>query len=469
MKTNKEYIQIFFFAISVIVVAVSNFLIVPILIATSGVEGFARFAVIEPIILTVIPLAGLGVNIAVLSKLQHGGEENHESTLFFSSISTSAIFCILLFPVFYTLSGDVVFSSLSSITIFIEGSLVFWLAYLRGTRNAFGYLAAEGGRTAAVLIATMILWKLAPIAVASITTYLALRVGTGLLFFLVAVLVLRPRIPVSAKPVISAARFGLPIVLASSALALTTSFDRYPIQIVSGLAAVAAYVAHARIAQAINSAASPFFIWFAPKAMKRFASGDESHAFFANSFAYFFSFSLCLSSGAWLLTPFAWEILFPQIELDRVLLIMLIAGSFLFSLGNPLSAGTLRPGHSHYALIVTLSSLAAGAVVSVPLATYFGPQGVAACRVLVFGLYCALMARESIKAGVPIGDYPWARMALLLVSAIVLLVMIDRLPIDSAHPIVGGASSVLVCGFILIASFVMFGKKGGYWWKLYRR
>ena len=444
------------YALSVACLATANFLTAPVLIRAIGIEEFARWSLAEPILLLVLPISLLGLNFSLMKRLgpQKSSEPLQEyffpcAIMAFVSAITSSLVVGYLFESYITF---LVFFTIG----FAESMLVMWLAYWRGRGEAVAYALADGGRAILTLLLTICIsvWFDAHITTAN--DYMLIRGALSLLTVSWMILAVKPRIQYDIAGTVAAARFGLPIVVGSAVVAAMMNFDRYPVEWAGGSVAVASYVAHARIAQAVGSAVSPFTIWYTPKAMAALAEDHVPQDFFRKSFVVLFCFSILVSLAAWSVTPHAWALLFPEIPMDRDVLAWLILGSLFFVIGNNLAVGVYKDNYSIYALGFSLAALFISAALCVILGAVLGPLGVAAGRALGFGAYSGLMAYAGIRAGVEIIAFPWFRIALMSlhgIAAAVAISALSEMDVGVLVNLIGGATICLLTATVSAGLF----------------
>lgn len=413
------------YSLAITLVSGSNFLAVPMLLGLLGHDEFARWALLEPILLAALPVAGLGIQIGLLRYAQ-ADLRNGEVTSNLLPFHGTASLCIgalatgLALGFGFSLSA----SALLGMIIFAEGALVFLIALWRAQDRPVLYAAVEGGRAATITLALAAALLVLGGASSDTEDYLLLRLCTALLALALAASIVRPRFKPNYRASSEAALYGAPIVVASMLAALLVSIDRYALSQTDS-SAISSYVAHARVAQVLSVAVGAFYTWFAPKAIQSLSGGTGAHPFLVNSTSAFVFMLVGICANIWLAAPLAWLWVFPSVPLDRHLFGILLIGTAIFSLGNPLSLAALRPGKTHHALFIVLAALAVGAGASFALAGPFGTLGVAFGRVL--GLLTYSMAFAVNTVAVLRIQYPWGSYVGVTAGAVLGCTLLEQL------------------------------------------
>lgn len=407
------------YALAIGLASGSNFLSVPLVLALVGPEGFARWALIEPLILALIPIAGFGINYGLMHAIAHGDPPRRAiGKLFPGYLAGSLVVSAAGGAVALAIWGwDIAW--LCALVILAEGAVALFVTYWRSTDRPALFAAVEGGRAAAVVLLLAAAWLWMPTLISTLPGYLGLRGVIGIGAVLLGIAIVRPAGRGDWAEARAAVRFGLPIVCASVLVSLTSSLDRYAVAHFVSVGAVALYVAQIKLVQVLGSALAPFFTWFAPLAMKRLKEGEAAHPFFAKSVFAFQTVNACCTLGLWFLTPIVWPRLFGALPFDAPTFAVLLIGQMIYALGNPVSIGTLREGKTWQALRATLVTLAVMAAACLVLGALAGAQGVAWGRLIGLSAYTLILGLGTeIDLKV---RFPWGSMA--LVTAIPVLAM----------------------------------------------
>jgi O-antigen/teichoic acid export membrane protein len=120
------------YALSVILVSGSNFITTPLLIKAMAPEEFSRWALMEPFLLALIPLAGLGINVGLLQKLS---TQPQPAACMLSELLPYYFACASLlalggFGIFAAVSdASPTLAALCGLIVFGEGGLLLFMAY----------------------------------------------------------------------------------------------------------------------------------------------------------------------------------------------------------------------------------------------------------------------------------------------------------------------------------------------------
>lgn len=444
---NRNLRAIGLYALGTLLISGSNFAATPLLIHLLGTGGFSRWAAIEPLILLIIPLAGLGIQHGLLNQLPRDGSAA-QRLLPWHVLSALGMAALLALGM--TVSGwPIRLGLLAAGIAAIEGMIVFQIAWWRATGRPGAYAIREGGRAVLIALALAAIALLAGPSL-SLDGYLILRLALGATFLLPALLAVNwPWSPDPAKAG-KAIAYGLPIVLASAIVVALMNFDRYAVLAIASNADLTAYVAHARLAQILGPALAPFFFWLAPLAVARLHAKTADTGFFGASFFGFASADLALTLALWLLAPALWPILFPGIAFDPLLFGLFLAGMAVFACGNPLSLGSLREGRTTTALVVTGFAALAGLCAIALLAPRWGVHGIAAGKTVglcAYALGFALHTRRTLSIA-----YPWPAIAIVTGLTVILAVALYPLAARLAFP-AASALAATAAAFVLLAAW----------------
>ena len=441
------------YIVAIALVSGSNFLIVPVLLSAIGPQQFAVWALLEPVLLLLVPLSGFGIQFALMQRLALKEDaKSLVSALFAPYVLLAALSGTAAFTLVALMHHRIEIAVFLGATVFLEGTIVFFIFYWRAQDRALHFLMIEGGRAFVVLIFTALLYWLGHSLLRDLGGYLLIRMTMAAVALAAAVLLVRPGFLIDPATFRRSVRFGLPVVVAGALVTSLLNFDRFVVLWATGETQVAYYVAHTKVVQILAASLAPFFIWYAPKAIAGLNRAGAEHGFLVRNFFGFVTVNVGLSVGLWLILPSAWPLVFPGAALNLPLMAWLIFGMAVFSCGNPLSVGTLTDGKSHQALLVTLAALCLGVALIFPLAAAYGQIGVAIGKCAAMMVYTGLFAVSAISATK--ADYRWLRIGGiilfgLLVSTI-LPYFIDLSAISTGVPVAFTAAlSVLLCGFAL--------------------
>lgn len=419
------------YALATAIVSGSNFLLTPLLLRALGVSGFEEWSALEPLVLLAIPLAGLGIQVGLINEMRK--DSSVAGRLFPLHIITSLAISGLFFTVLALIGWPRWLSLMAASIVMIEGTIAFYIAFWRVTNRPAAYAVMEGMR-AFVILSIIAIIALLLASSMSTENYLVVRLFVGFIFLTLGILSTRWKLKPSIDLGRQAVGYGLPIVIASAAVAVFMNFDRYFLLGFAHDANLAGYVAHIKLVQILGAALSPFFVWFAPIAIRRVSENLGNDRFFGQTFYGFVAVDLALSVGLWIGAPAFWLMLFPDIEYDPKLLALNIIGVAVMSCGNPLGIGSLKEGKTNVALAITLIACVAGFGLMFVLGSAWGTIGVASGKVAAMFLYTILFAahsRYTLKI-----DYPWASIVILATASILLALLVGNLTATSS-PLIG--------------------------------
>lgn len=455
--TSRAARSLVLYAISMVLVSAANFLIVPLLVHALDRDEFSTWALLEPLALAAIPIAGLGIHLG----LMHQGRSSalslaHAINHLFGAYALSVGIASIIVAVTAIASGNPPFlAMLIGAVVLVEGLLLFAVTIFRGQGRPLAFAAMEGGRAAAVLAVMAVLVIGWPHAV-TLPVYLSVRVGAALLALAAGVRAIRPKLFPSWQNVMSAVKYGGPIVAAAMLVSMLTNFDRYALFWIGAGSVVTDYTTHSKLAQTIGLATAPFFMWFAPLVMRRLASGADAHGFFIGATSSVIVLTTLASGSLWLAAPFIWPWIFPSVPYDQILFGVMLAGAAAFALGNTFSIGSLQGGKTHHALLVTASSMSIGVGAALLMGWFVGPDGVALGRATGMAAYTVLFATAtalSLKI-----NYPWGKYftySALCITVAVVLSSIDR----SASLALTVASVMIFVAVCLVVALALWTKE----------
>lgn len=439
------------YAFATLLVSGSNFLIVPLLLRALGPERFSTWAILEPVLLLLVPVSALGIHIGLLKvlTLQKNAASFVASVLpyhiLFAALAGLAGMVVLLF-----LIESKELAVLAGVLIFLDSTILFFISYWRALNQPVRFAAVEGGRALFVLgIVTALAWA-GQGMLTEVSQYLYVRIVLALLAVLFALGVTRPQFSPSITVTKRAIKYGLPIVLAGMVVAFMSNFDRFAVLWAEDRVAVAYYVAHVKVVQILGSTLVPFFIWFAPVAIRKVDEGSAANSFFAEVFFGFVTVNVALSAGLWLILPSVWPHLFPGVVLDLHLMSWLLLGMAVFACGNPLSISTLREGKTHHSLLISIAAIGVGTVLVLTLALPYGATGVAIGKFGAMTAYTLLFGLISVRAlGI---SYPWIRIGLLVGLGVFLATLLPRI-IDLDNFWLGLPTASLAALFLIATGY----------------
>lgn len=446
------------YTLAIGLVSGGNFLTAPLLVSLLGASEFARWSLLEPILMMGVALAGFGIHIGLISRIT--GEAQSDRRV----VAGLLPYFLLLTVLIGVLGGGVVWwagestiAALLIVAIIVAEGIMAFAANLWRAQDRAGLFAFfEGGR-AVIAVAVLTLAAVGVVfSFGNAEDYLGLRAAVGTLAVAAGLVLIRPAFHPDAVGTRRALAFGGPIVLASLCSTVLVNVDRYALAQTANDATLAVYVAHVKLAQVLGTAVSPFYAWLAPKAMQHLEAGREDHHFFASVTSIFVVVVYAGCANLWLIGPTAWSVLFPMLGFDRLLYAFLLVGMAVYALGNPVSIGVLRPGKTYQALLVTLLSVIVAAGACFASARY-GVIGVSLGRAIGLACYTALFGIVTVRSlGI---DYRWKTHALLALFLIATVWAIEAL-VPAGNLLSLGARLLILNCLLLGILIVMYWRRG---------
>jgi O-antigen/teichoic acid export membrane protein len=416
LPTALRNIGLYTFAIGIVNGA--NFLTAPLLVALLGKAEFARWGLLEPILLMGITLAGFGLQTGLMRKIRGDADRDRQAVqaLLPFFVLSAAVVGVSSAIVVWSVGETPTVALLIGTAVLAEATMVFMATLWRCQDRAGLYVVFEAGRALAVILILVLVLRYLSFPFSDIENYLWLRALAAVVAMLGAIVVVRPGWQPNATEALAAFAYGGPIVIASLCAATLTSVDRYALAMWGNSAILAGYLAHVKVSQVLGSIVMPFYAWFAPKAIQWLEFDRQDRGFIERTTSIYFTCLVGICASLWLATPTIWPIIFPTIEFDRPLFAILLIGAAIYALGNPVSIGVLKPGKTYQAVVITLVSTIIGACACFAFAPILGSLGVSLGRGLGLLLYTLLFAINTTMA-LKI-SYQWGLFA--TVSAVVL-------------------------------------------------
>lgn len=420
------------YAASMLFVSAANFLIVPLLIMALGSDSFATWALLEPLALAAIPVAGFGIHLGLMhqGRLSSDAASRAIDQLWVPYLVTAGAWGLAIASLAISFGTSIDLAIMLGAIVWAEGILLLLVTVFRVRNQPLLFAIMEGGRTTMVLVVMTAIIFFSPIE-ASLLLYLSIRMAAAVIALATGYRIIRPGCLPSWESCFGAVRYGAPIVVGSMVIVLLTNYDRYALLLIGAQTAMTDYTAHSKLSQTLAFATAPFFMWFAPLVMAKLHLGREAHAFFINATSGAVVMTTLAAGTLWLIAPLIWKLLFPSVQYDDPLFAIMILGAATFALGNTFSIGTLAGGQTHNVIAITGVSVLSGIGVVFLMGWALGPEGVATGRAAGMLVYTTLFATfTAISLNI---RYPWKKYGVLLTSAASLALIINRLwPATSA-------------------------------------
>lgn len=424
-------IGVVYYALAVAIVSGATFLITPLLIRFVDQASFVSWVPIETLILSVLPLSGLGIPVGALRYTNTHTNDTHDTTQFGAIISAHALLCLATSSIgaimAFFISKDYEITVIVLLILLFEGIIALYISNWRAQNRPFIFLVYEGGRSSITLLLVLTVYSIFQVD-NSIVVYLIVRTVVSIVFAILAFCSrTSSRLAIDIKLTIKLVSYGGPIVIASMLAAYLLGMDRLVIVKVGTTTDVTNYVAHVKLAQLLLTATSPFFIWLAPIAIRALSKEEFSRSVsFMRKSTYLYSVFVALVAGNMAIAaPCLFHLLFPDVEYDQTIFRSLIFGFAIFAFGNPVSLGSLKSGLTYVSVLIAMLAVGTAQAALSFLPDHFGIWGVIQGRsvgLLVYVLAFALHTEVSLKVG-----YAWLSMAYVLATAYGILFVLDKL------------------------------------------
>ncbi|MET0257527.1 MAG: hypothetical protein ABW179_03015 [Methylobacterium sp.] len=380
MKLSQIAKPLGFIAIAAIP-AGSNLLLTLVLLRGLGIDGFAFWSLIEPMMMIFGTVGALGIQYGLLFTTASGASEPRHGLG--AAFTLAAPLSLILASVVWLASrqwlGPVGYLSLV-LPLVAETLAMLAISSLRGQRRTGAWILFEMIRSLGlVAIAFLALW-LDLSWVRSVDSFLILR-GTFTMAAVVTVaFVLKARLGVDRALMMRMIRYGLPIAGAAMVANMTTSADRFIMATLDvDLSVIASYAAHQRLTGIMGVlTVTPLNLWFAVEAMRR---DTVAEAGFFQAVVIILLLALStLMLGAFLLAPFLWPWLFPGLEFHPFVFCVLTLTIVPQALGIVLNIGGLREKKTHLNAIVVACGTTAMVALGFPLIHFAAAAGAALAR-----------------------------------------------------------------------------------------
>lgn len=363
----------------------SNLLMTLVLLRGLGIDAFAIWSLIEPMLLIFGTVGALGIQYGVLFTTASGASDPRRSLGAAITLAVPLSFALAsaVWLAARPWLGSVGFFNLT-LPLVAETLSLLVISSLRGQRRIGAWIAFEAIRSLGLVAIAFLALYLGLGWVRSIDQFLILRgVFTGAAVVAIVIL-LKARIAWDGALVLRMARYGLPIAGAAFVGMLTSSGDRFLLaSFQPDLSVVASYAAHQRLTGILGVlTVTPLNLWFAVEAMRRDTRTDA--AFFQGILALLLTGLAMLMLVVFLGAPFLWPWLFPGLEFHPFVFCVLTLTIVPQTLAIVLNIGGLREKKTHLNALVVACGTAALVVFGIPLVQVASAAGAAVARLTVF-------------------------------------------------------------------------------------
>lgn len=389
---------IFSYAAAIAIVSGANFVSVPILIQLLGAEEFGRWALVEPIILSAVPLALLGIHFGAIKLISKDGlKSGHVASALLPFIFPILLFVALIAYIVTIAMGQSDLAIWTAGIVCFEAIILFSVSVWRAEGKAQLYAMVEGGRALGILsVLALLLFYIGKID--GVEQYFWVRMTAAILTSIFAMVVIKPKLRPSLDQCKDALSYGAPFVVGSVLAVGLINFDRYFIASIEGNESLAMYIAHMKISFVVGVAVqAPFATWFMPEAIRRTTTSNQGREFFRNVWLAYLTVLIWVAGNLWVLIGYVWAMIFPEIEFDSTLFAILLISSCVFAIWTILAAGVFQPGQTKWMVPIIGMSLITLLIVGYPLTQCLGANGAALARLAGVIVQAGLFAWASYK------------------------------------------------------------------------
>lgn len=366
----------------------SNFFLTLLLVRSLGINGFAEWAIIEPILLIGAAASPLGTQFGALNATatRAASPQRVLFTGFAVSLSASLVVAatgaVLLGHLFNTGLGLAFAFALCA-----DALATVAVSSLRGSNRPGTLAAFESVRSFGLVLSVFIVYWLRPEWIETPAQFLIYRFAATMIAIGVAgyIIGLEPCLdrPLRAEMM----RYGLPLLGATAIGLAMTNLDRYLLTFLGwGAPLITAYVAHQRLAGILSvTVVTPLQLWFPAETMRRGAAGNES--FFRSVVAALLAWLVVIECSAVIIAPIIWSWLFPQVHFQPLLFLLLAAAVIPQALAIAVNIGALQQTKTSLNIIGAAVGFCTNLAIGVPLTVLFGNAGAAAARLGAFTTY----------------------------------------------------------------------------------
>lgn len=375
------------YGVSTLLQGVVAFVSVPLLIGLLGGDAFARWAILEPVLVLSAMCALLGASHGHIRAL---AQEQATAAAVFRLQARHGVLPALLVAVLVASAALGYFEferpwrigALLVVYVMAEAVIALAQAVARGESDAMTYAATvwlKFGSLAVLLV-----------ALTSAGMRLSLEHYIGLLLAIDLVVIAsiawrQRRRAVRPAPAyeggvafVAAVRYGAPIVGAAILGLIATNGDRYVVNELLQSSELARYVTMAKLASAIAFAAAPVNLWWPAARFRHARDADGGSAFYRSASFVLLLYYLAALGVIWSLAPAMMQTYAPGIGGYRhSVMLVLLSAAVAAAMVTPLNVGTLNQGKTHWAIWAVLVSALVSLASAIVLTPRLGMLGAA--------------------------------------------------------------------------------------------
>ena len=422
---------------STVLTAGVSFFSVPLLIRALGIKEFAKWSLIEPLIILISQLMLFGLNYGILKQVNLDKLPPFQT---FKSLGKAAQPCMLMVSIacYFILQilGFTFYQSLWFVVlVYSEGILLLSLSTFRAASSVEGFATGSITKASIFLIALILAVYTKYFVVSEIRDVLFWRfvaaIG-GICLSLIVVrliknhnffLILHEKSkswPLYKDAVI----YGMPILI-TGLLAMVIEFaDRYIIKTYFDYITLGQYVVYLKMSKFLYPLIiAPFGLWWPTERFKRLEDDDGGKVFFKNVASVMLAIYLLIGGVIWLFSPWLITWFAPGIPFKSEIVLILITSAIFMGMGAPMNIGLLNAGKTHLNIYAVLCGAFLHIVFCIALIPNFGILGAAIALALSYFSYTALLNYVSQRVyHVP---FSYKSMTILIILALFELLIAD--------------------------------------------
>jgi O-antigen/teichoic acid export membrane protein len=356
-----------------------------VLVRSLGVESFASWAIIEPLLLIFATLAALGMNYGLVftTAAETEGSGDGLGTAILITLPAAVVVSIFAWIGINSAIATVGVFNLA-LPIVADSTAVLIVSRLRGQKNIGIWLRFETIRSLGLVAIAFVAFKLGSSWVSTLDQFLLLRGTFTSVAVIAAVFMLGIRLNFHMTIARRMMGYGLPITLSAVFSLVTSSADRFLLALFRlQPETIANYVAHQRLTgMLVVLVVTPLNLWFAVEAIRRDTAKEA--AFFQGVASLLLGTLSLLMIAVFLAGPIFWPLLFPQLAFHPAIYALLCLSIVPQSLGIVLNIGGLREKKTHLNALVVLAAGATIVGAGLPLVHAFTSLGAALARFVSF-------------------------------------------------------------------------------------
>ncbi len=380
----------------------SNLLLTLVLVRGLGVEGFATWSIVEPLLLIFATLAALGMQYGVLFTSASDAADPRRAlgTGILVALPTAIVLSVI---VWFAIGLTIEPIGLVNIVVPLVSDTiaVLIIASLRGQRRMPIWLGFEAIRSLGLVLVAFGALRFEASWVANVDNFLMLRGCITATAVVVTAILLKAQLRFDGALALRMVKYGLPISAAALAALVTNSADRFLLasfQIDRTI--IASYAAHQRLIGILMVlTVTPLNLWFAVEAMRR--DTEKQASFFQGTLIALLAALSLLILATFIVSPMLWPYLFPQLPFQPMIFALLGLAIVPQALGIVLNIGGLREKKTYLNAIVVAATGATVLALGIPLVHLATGGGAATARLGAF-VVSALTGRRISQSVAPV-------------------------------------------------------------------